>query len=395
MTTHHLLQEIGPLLPEMIEIRHRIHQEPELGYEEHQTSALVAEQLARWGWEVHRGLGGTGVVGRLRCGSGSRSIGLRADMDALPLQEKTGLAWASRRIGRMHACGHDGHTATLLTAARHLAATQRFDGTVIVIFQPAEEGGAGAKRMIDDGLFQRFPVDAVFGLHNRPGMDVGKLSFRAGPAMASADRATVTLTGTGGHGAYPHRTADPIVAAAGIVTALQSVVARNVNPLDTAVVTVGAISGGETFNVIPDSAQLKLTIRSLNPEVRVLLKRRIIGLIEAQALSYGVVAEIDYDDGYPVLVNSAPETAFAARLAQEMIGDDNVLIDPPPVTGSEDFAFMLQERPGCYFNLGNGAGEGTCYLHNPGYDFNDRALGLGAAFWCLLAERFLAEGVRG
>lgn len=395
MTTNNLLRDLEPLLPEMVALRRQIHQEPELAYEEHATSALVAERLASWGWEVHRGLGGTGVVGRMKLGSGQRRIGLRADMDALPLQEKTGLAWASKRIGRMHACGHDGHTATLLTAARHLAATQRFSGTVHLIFQPAEEGGAGAKRMMDDGLFKLFPCDAVFGLHNRPGLEVGKLAFRAGPAMASADRATVTITGTGGHGAYPHRTADPIVAAAGIVTALQSVVARNVNPLDTAVVSVGAFNSGEAFNIIPDQAVLKLSIRCLNPEVRVLLKKRITALIQAHAEGYGVHAEVSYDDGYPVLVNSAEETAYVVGLARELIGEANVVVDPPPATGSEDFAFMLQELPGCYFHLGNGAGPDACYLHNPGYDFNDRALGLGAAFWCLLAERFLAEGVRG
>jgi hippurate hydrolase len=390
MSTHHLLEDIAPLLPEMIGLRRQIHQNPELAFEEHATAELVAQRLREWGYEVHTGIGGTGVVGQLRCGDGSKRIGLRADMDALPILEKTGLAWASRNIGKMHACGHDGHTAILLAAAKHMAQTRAFNGTLNLIFQPAEEGGGGAKRMMEAGLFSRFPCDAVFGLHNRPGLPLGQLSFRAGATMASADACTIVLQGVGGHGAYPHRTADPVVCGASIVMALQSVVARNVNPLETAVVTVGAFVAGEARNVIPESAELRLSIRSLDREVRVLLKRRITALVRAQAESFGLKADIHYEDGYPVLVNTAAETEFAAGVGLELVGASQVVRDMPPATGSEDFAFMLEDVPGCYLFLGNGAGEGTCYVHNPGYDFNDSALGLGAAYWCLLAKRFLA-----
>jgi hippurate hydrolase len=385
-----LHDEIAAVLPEMIALRQRIHQHPELAYEEHATSDLVADRLAEWGYDVHRGLGGTGIVGQLRVGSGRKSLGLRADMDALPIVEATGLPYASVHHGKMHACGHDGHTATLLAAARHLSQTRRFDGTLNLIFQPAEEGGAGAKRMIEDGLFDKFPCDAVFALHNAPGRAVGSLAFRAGAALASADNVTIIVNGKGGHAAMPHLSCDPLVAAAGIVMALQSIVSRNVNPLDAAVVTVGVFQAGVANNVIPASARLELSVRALSREVRVLLKQRIHALVAAQADSYGVSASVDYRDGYPVLVNTPEETAFAARVGIELLGADHVEIDPPPVTGSEDFAFILEQRPGCYLFLGNGDGEGSCMVHNPGYDFNDAAMPTGAAYWSLLAERFLA-----
>jgi hippurate hydrolase len=374
-----LHDEIAAVLPEMIALRQRIHQHPELAYEEHATSDLVAERLAEWGYEVHRGLGGTGIVGQLRVGSGRKSLGLRADMDALPIVEATGLPYASVHHGKMHACGHDGHTATLLAAARHLSQTRRFDGTLNLIFQPAEEGGAGAKRMIEDGLFDKFPCDAVFALHNAPGRAVGSLAFRAGAALASADNVTIIVNGKGGHAAMPHLSCDPLVAAASIVMALQSIVSRNVNPLDAAVVTVGVFQAGVANNVIPASARLELSVRALSREVRVLLKQRIHALVAAQADSYGVSASVDYRDGYPVLVNTPEETAFAARVGIELLGAEHVEIDPPPVTGSEDFAFMLEQRPGCYLFLGNGDGEGSCMVHNPGYDFNDAAMPTGAA----------------
>jgi hippurate hydrolase len=318
------------------------------------------------------------------------SLGLRADMDALPIVEATGLPYASVHHGKMHACGHDGHTATLLAAARHLSQTRRFDGTLNLIFQPAEEGGAGAKRMIEDGLFDKFPCDAVFALHNAPGRAVGSLAFRAGAALASADNVTIIVNGKGGHAAMPHLSCDPLVAAASIVMALQSIVSRNVNPLDAAVVTVGVFQAGVANNVIPASARLELSVRALSHEVRVLLKQRIHAVVAAQADSYGVSASVDYRDGYPVLVNTPEETAFAARVGIELLGAEHVEIDPPPVTGSEDFAFMLEQRPGCYLFLGNGDGEGSCMVHNPGYDFNDAAMPTGAAYWSLLAERFLA-----
>jgi hippurate hydrolase len=385
-----LREEIALVLPEMIGLRHQIHQHPELAFEEHATSDLVAERLAAWGYEVHRGLGGTGVVGQLRHGSGGRSIGIRADMDALPITEATGLAYASRHHGKMHACGHDGHTATLLAAARHLSQHRRFSGTLNLIFQPAEEGAGGAKRMVDEGLFLRFPCDAIFALHNAPGQALGTLGFRSGAALASADRVLIELRGKGGHAAMPHFSSDPIVAGASIVMALQSIVSRNVDPLASAVVTVGMFHAGTANNVIPGTARLELSVRALDREVRKLLRQRIQEIAMAQATSLGLVADVDYQEGYPVLVNTDAETAFAAQVATELVGRERVLLDRPAVMGSEDFAFMLEHRPGCYLFLGNGDGAGSCMVHNPGYDFNDAAMETGAAFWSLLAERFLA-----
>jgi hippurate hydrolase len=390
MQMNTLREEIAAVLPEMIELRHDIHQHPELAFEEHATSELVAQRLMAWGYEVHRGLGGTGVVGQLRHGSGSKSIGIRADMDALPIVEASGLAYASQHHGKMHACGHDGHTATLLAAARHIAQTRRFNGTLNLIFQPAEEGAGGAQRMVDEGLFQCFPCDAIFALHNSPGLPVGTLAFRSGAALASADRVSIHIKGKGGHAAMPHFASDPIVAGSSIVMALQSIVARNVNPLESAVVTVGVFHAGTVNNVIPASARLELSVRALNREVRTLLRQRIHELVAAQAQSLGVSAEVNYQDGYPVLVNTAEETAFAARVGTELLGKDKVVVDAPAVMGSEDFAIMLEHRPGCYLFLGNGDGEGSCMVHNPGYDFNDAAMETGAAFWALLAQRYLS-----
>jgi hippurate hydrolase len=289
----------------------------------------------------------------------------------------------------MHACGHDGHTATLLAAARHMAQTRRFNGTLNLIFQPAEEGEGGARRMVEDGLFQRFPCDAIFALHNAPGQPVGTLAFRSGATLASADRVVITLRGKGGHAAMPHFSSDPIVAGSSIVMALQSIVARNIDPLKSAVVTVGIFQAGTANNVIPSTARLELSVRALDREVRVLLRQRIHEIVASQAASLGVSAEVDYQDGYPVLVNTPEETAFAARVGTELLGKDKVLLDRPAVMGSEDFAFMLEHRPGCYLFLGNGDGAGSCMVHNPGYDFNDAAMETGAAFWSLLTERFL------
>ena len=384
-----LREEIATVLPEMVGLRHHIHQHPELAFEEHATSNLVAERLSAWGYEVHRGLGGTGVVGRLRHGDGAKCIGLRADMDALPIVEATGLAYASRHHGKMHACGHDGHTATLLAAARHLAQTRRFNGTLNLIFQPAEEGAGGARRMVEDGLFERFPCDAIFALHNAPGQPVGTLGFRSGASLASADRVVIELRGKGGHAAMPHFSSDPIVAGAAVVMALQSIVARNVDPLASAVVTVGLFQAGTVNNVIPSTARLELSVRALDREVRKLLRQRIVDIATAQATSLGVVADIDYQEGYPVLVNTDAETAFAAQVATELLGPQRVLLDRPAVMGSEDFAFMLEHRPGCYLFLGNGDGAGSCMVHNPGYDFNDAAMATGAAYWSLLVQRYL------
>ena len=377
---------------EFIQLRRDIHRYPELAFEEHRTSELVASKLEAWGYSVHRGLGGTGVVGTLQRGNSKRSLGLRADMDALPIQEKTGLDWASQSPGLMHACGHDGHTAMLLAASQALAEDKSFNGTLHVIFQPAEEGGGGAVRMMQDGLFELFPCDAIFAMHNMPGVPAGHFVFREGPAMASSDYVTIRVHGTGGHGAMPHRCADPLVAASSIVLALQTVVSRNVDPLETAVVTVGALHAGQANNVIPALATLELSVRALRPDVRLLLESRIKSLVAAQAESFGVTAEIDWKPGYCVLVNSAKETDFARQVALNMLGADKVTLQGPAITGSEDFAFMLEKVPGSYLLIGNGDGDsaGACMVHNPGYDFNDDNIAIGSAYWINLAKAFLS-----
>ena len=391
----YLLQALGARAGEFISLRRDIHRHPELAFEEHRTAALVADKLEGWGYDVHRGIGGTGVVGTLVRGQGRGRLGLRADMDALPIAEASGASWASVRTGVMHACGHDGHTAMLLAAARHLAEQGRFDGTLNLIFQPAEEGGGGALRMMADGLFERFPCDAIFAMHNMPGIEQGSFVLREGPAMASSDYASITLTGVGGHGAMPHRATDPIIAAASIVMALQTIVSRNIDPLQAAVVTVGALHSGQANNVIPAVATLELSVRALDREVRATLERRIRTLVAAQAASFDVRAQIDWRPGYAVLVNTPAETGFARQVATELVGSERVQAQGPPLTGSEDFAFMLEQVPGSYVLIGNGTGsgpgEGGCMVHNPGYDFNDDNVATGSAFWVLLAERFLAQ----
>ncbi|MBN8487492.1 MAG: amidohydrolase [Burkholderiales bacterium] len=379
---------------DFVALRRDLHQHPELAFEEHRSAGLVAQCLREWGYEVTSGLGGTGVVGTLRRGSGPRRLGLRADMDALPINEQSGRPWASCKPGLMHACGHDGHTAMLLAAARRLADEGGFDGTLHLIFQPAEEGGGGALRMIADSLFERFPCDAIFAMHNMPGTPQGHLVFRDGPAMASSDYATITLHGVGGHGAMPQHTADPVVAAASLVMALQTVVSRNVDPLQAAVVTVGALQAGQANNVIPASARLELSVRALDRAVRATLERRIRALAQAQAESFGVRAEVDWRPGYTVLVNHAEPTAFARAVGAELRGEAGITRQGPPLTGSEDFAFMLERVPGSYLLIGNGGPESTvpahaCMVHHPGYDFNDDNIAVGAAYWTLLARRFL------
>jgi hippurate hydrolase len=378
---------------EFIQLRRDIHRHPELAFEEHRTSDLVAAKLEGWGYVVHRGLGGTGVVGTLTRGQGQRRLGLRADMDALPIQEATGAEWSSLKPGVMHACGHDGHTAMLLAAAKLIAQGASFNGTVNLIFQPAEEGGGGAVRMMDDGLFVKHPCDAVFAMHNMPGIPTGHFVFRDGAAMASSDYVTVRVHGTGGHGAMPHRAADPLVAASSIVMALQTIVSRNVDPLDTAVVTVGALHAGQANNVIPALATLELSVRSLNPEVRRLLEQRIKALVAAQAESFGVSVDVDWRHGYCVLVNSKAETDFARQVALDLVGSERVTLQGSALTGSEDFAFMLEKIPGSYLLIGNGDGDsaGACMVHNPGYDFNDDNIATGAAYWVAVVERFLTN----
>ena len=391
----YLLHALAERAGEFIRLRRDIHQHPELAFEEHRTAALVADKLEAWGYAVERGVGGTGVVGRLVRGTGTRKLGIRADMDALPIEEANGRAWASRSAGRMHACGHDGHTAMLLAAARHLAEDGRFSGTLNLVFQPAEEGAGGALRMMEDGLFERYPCDAIFAMHNMPGIAQGHMVMREGAMMASSDYATVILTGIGGHGAMPHKTADPLVAAAAIVMALQTIVARNIDPLQPAVVTVGALHAGQANNVIPASARLEISVRSVDRDVRATLEQRVRAVIELQAQSFGVHADVQWRPGYSVLVNTPAETAFAREVATELRGPDRVTPQGPPLTGSEDFAFMLERVPGSYVLIGNGneAGDAAsaCMLHNPGYDFNDDNIAIGSAYWVLLAERFLAD----
>ena len=377
---------------QFIAVRRDIHRHPELAFSERRTAALVAAQLGAWGYEVTTGLGGTGVVGQLRRGTSGRTLGLRADMDALPIAEATGAAWASCSHGVMHACGHDGHTAMLLAAAQHLAQHGRFDGTLNLIFQPAEEGGGGALKMMDDGLFERFPCEAIFAMHNMPGMPQGQLVFRSGPTMASSDYATVTLHGHGGHGAMPHKATDVVVAAASLVTALQTVVSRHVDPMQPAVVTVGAIHAGEANNVIPASARLEISVRTLEPQVRRSVEQRLRELVQLQAQSYGVRAELDWRPGYAVLVNDPQQTARALAVAQRHFPAEQVVAQGPMLTGSEDFAFMLERVPGSYLFIGNGAdGEpGGCMVHNPAYDFNDHNIAPGAAYWIALVQDLLS-----
>lgn len=378
---------------EFAKIRHDIHQHPELGFKEHRTSHIVQQLLKEWGYEVHTGYGTTGVVGVLKKGNSNKTMGIRADMDALPLKETTGLPYASVHDNIMHACGHDGHTTMLLAAAKYLAEKGEFSGTLNLIFQPAEESLGGARKMMDDGLFKDHPCDAIFGMHNAPGFPQGQLLFRDGPAMSSSDYVTITITGVGGHGAHPHLAKDPIVAAASIIMALQTIVSREVNPSQLAVITIGAMNAGHINNVIPQQAVLELSVRALNAEVRSLLENRIKALVNAQAESFGVRADIHYERGYPVLVNTQTETDFARQTAIEFAGQDNVVLQTPARLGSEDFAFMLEKVPGCYLFIGNGEGnkEGACAVHNPNYNFNDKNLVNGGAFWAYLAERYLSH----
>lgn len=382
-----------------VALRRDLHRHPELGLHEFRTSQVLAEQLESWGYSVTRGLATTGLVAQLKRGNGGKRLGLRADMDALPIHETNNFEHCSVHAGVMHACGHDGHTAMLMAAAQYIAQEVEFSGTLNLIFQPAEEHPGGAQIMIKEGLFERFPCDAIFAAHNMPGVAAGELVFIEGPAMASSDDVTITLSGVGGHGAMPHRAQDPIVAAAAIVMTLQTIVSRNVDPQHTAVITVGSLVAGKANNVIPASARLELSVRSLDREVRDLLQSRITSLVTAQAQSLGVLAHIDYKRDYPVLVNTAAETELARQVGTELLGAERVTRQGRPLTGSEDFAFMLEHCPGSYFMIGNGAGEGTsdsaaahaCMVHNPGYDFNDDILPVGAAFWALLTQRYLKD----
>ena len=385
----HIIERIKAYHNSLIDWRHDIHAHPELGFEEKRTSDLVAEKLASFGCEVHRGIGKTGVVGRLSVGKASRTIGLRADMDALPILETNRFSYRSRHDGRMHACGHDGHTTMLLGAARYLAETRNFDGTVHFIFQPAEEGLGGGDAMVKDGLFEHFPCDAIFGMHNRPGLAVGKFQVRPGPMMAGGAYFDIAVTGVGAHGARPEAGIDPVVVGSHIATALQTIVSRNVRPVDTAVVSTTKFHAGEAYNVIPEKAVLGGTVRCFSDAVMSLIETNMRRIAESVAAGFGATAGLDFRVLFPSLVNHADETQFIADCAAEVVGDANVNRNGPVTMASEDFAYMLKAVPGAYIQIGNGDGEGACEVHNPGYDFNDGAQPFGASLFARLVEKRL------
>jgi amidohydrolase len=381
-----IINRVADLADEITAWRRDFHENPELLYDVHRTAGIVAEKLKGFGCdEVVTGLGQTGVVGIIkgRSNASNRVIGLRADMDALPIEEATDLPYASKVPGKMHACGHDGHTAMLLGAAKYLAETRHFDGTAVVIFQPAEEGGGGGNAMVKDGLMERFGIQEVYGMHNWPGIPIGHFAMRPGPIMAAADRFTVTIEGKGGHGAYPQDCIDPIVAAAHVITALQTVASRSVDPLKSVVVSVCTIKAGEAFNVIPQTATLLGTVRTLSPEVRDLAEARICAIIENVCAALGAKAVIEYSRGYPVTVNDAARTEFVASVAKDVAGESAVDTTIRPEMGAEDFSFMLEKRPGAYVFVGNGS---TAGVHHPAYDFNDEAIPYGVSLWAKIIE---------
>jgi hippurate hydrolase len=377
-------------------IRRDIHAHPELCYEEHRTSKLVAQKLTEWGIPIHQGLGGTGVVGIIKNGNSDKAIGLRADMDALPVQELNTFAHKSRHEGKMHACGHDGHTAMLLAAAQHLAKNRNFDGTVYLIFQPAEEGGAGAQKMIDEGLFTQFPMEAVFGMHNWPGMPAGSFAVSPGPVMASTNEFKITVKGKGGHAAMPFNTIDPVVVAAQLVLAFQTIISRNIKPIDAGVISVTMIHAGHASNVIEDECVLEGTVRTFRAEVLDLIESRMQEVTEHTCKAFGASCDFEFVRNYPATVNSEKEAAFAREVMKGIVGEGLVLVQEPTM-GAEDFAYMLQAKPGAYAFIGNGEGGhrdhghglGPCTLHNPSYDFNDELIPLGATFWVRLVEAWL------
>ena len=386
-----VIESIAVLKDEMTRWRRDIHAHPELGFEETRTSDIVAEKLRSWGYEVHRGIGKTGVVGVLRAGKSTRAIGLRADMDALPIVEANTFEHRSRHGGRMHACGHDGHTTMLLGAAKYLAERRNFDGVVNFIFQPAEEGIGGARAMIADGLFERFPCEAIFGMHNRPGLPVGKFAVRSGPMMAGGAFFDIRITGKGSHGARPESSVDPVLVASHTTVALQSIVSRNVRPLDAAVLSVTKIHGGDAYNVIPQTAELSGTARAFTREIMNVIETRMRAVAKGTAEAFGATAEVDFRVTFAPTVNDAKEADFAAAVCAEIVGEENVNRNPNLISASEDFSFMLEKVPGCYFNIGNGAGEGACEVHNPSYDFNDEALALGATAFARIVETRLSK----
>ena len=382
-----IVNRFADLHEDIVAWRHDLHRHPEIMYEVHRTAATVAEKLGQFGVdEVVTGLGRTGVVGVIRgrkSGSG-KVIALRADMDALPMTETSGVAWSSTTPGKMHACGHDGHTAMLLGAARYLVETRNFDGTAVVIFQPAEEGGGGGKAMIEDGLMDRFGIDEVYGMHNMPGMAVGDFAMRPGPMLAATDEFTITIRGVGGHAARPHATVDPILIGTALVQSLQSIVSRSVNPVDAAVVSVTRFHAGDAYNVIAETGEVAGTVRTLKAGIRDLVEARMREIVTGLAAAYGAKIDLDYDRNYPVTSNHKRQVEFAATIAAEIVGEARVDTDVPPLMGGEDFSYMLEQRPGAMVFLGNG---NTAGLHNPAYDFNDEAIGVGCSYWVRLVER--------
>jgi hippurate hydrolase len=388
-----IINRIAEFHAELTATRRDIHAHPELGFEEHRTSQLVAEMLASWGIEVHRGIAGTGVVGVLRNGNSGRSIGFRADMDCLPMTETSDLPYRSTIPGRMHACGHDGHTTMLLGAARYLAETRNFDGTVYFIFQPAEEGGGGGRVMVEEGLFDRFPCDAVYAMHNLPELPLGEARIFSGPVLAAADRITITVHGKGGHASRPQQCVDPVLVGAHIVIAAQSIVARAVDPIDSAVISICQFHAGEASNVIPETAELHGTVRSFRPEVQELIERRLTEIVRATAEAHGAKAELSYQRGYPPTVNHPEQTERAALAASAVLGEGKVHREPVPRMGAEDFSYMLLARPGCFIGIGQGdGGRHSISLHNPRYDFNDELIPIGASLFARLAEQELPRG---
>jgi hippurate hydrolase len=396
-----LIEQIAEFQTELQAIRRDIHAHPELCYEEVRTSDVVAARLTEWGIPVHRGLGKTGLVGVIKAGTSSRAIGLRADMDALPMTEFNTFEHASRHPGKMHACGHDGHTAMLLGAARHLAQHRNFDGTVYLVFQPAEEGGGGAREMIRDGLFERFPMQAIFGMHNWPGLAAGKFAVRAGPMMASSNEFRIRVAGKGAHAALPHLGIDPVPIACQMVQAFQTILTRNKRPVEAGVISVSMIHAGEAVNVIPDHAELRGTVRTFTIETLDLIESRMRELAQGISAAFGASVEFEFKRNYPPTINHAAETRFCQDVMGELVGTDNVH-DFEPTMGAEDFSYFLQEKPGCYVVIGNGEGDhratghglGPCTLHNPNYDFNDQLLPIGAAYWVRLAEHWLKPEAR-
>ena len=391
-----IIDSITGTAAEIQAVRRDIHAHPELCFEEKRTADVIAAKLTEWGIPVHRGLGGTGVVGIVKNGTGSRAVGLRADIDALPMTEHNTFPHASTHAGRMHACGHDGHISMLLAAAKHFSQQRSFDGTVYLIFQPAEEGGGGAREMIKDGLFEQFPMEAVFGMHNWPGMEVGKFAVSTGPVMASSNEFHIVIHGKGSHAALPHNGIDPVPVACQMVNAFQTIISRNKKPVDAGVISVTMIHAGEATNVVPDSATLQGTVRTFTLETLDLIENRMAEISQHTAAAFGATCEFKFKRNYPPTINHAAETAFARNVMESVVGADNVIAQEPTM-GAEDFAYMLQAKPGCYCFIGNGDGGhreaghglGPCMLHNPNYDFNDELIPLGATYWVRLAEAWL------